>query len=41
MGVEDIGPTNINTLLGSLIRDNAKMVIPDLDILVDYPIDYR
>jgi len=23
------------------MRDNAKMIIPDLDILVDYPIDYR
>ena len=35
------GPAKINTLWGALIRDNAKMCIPDLDILVDYPIDYR
>ena len=35
------GPQKINTLWGALIRDNAKMCIPDLDILVDYPIDYR
>ena len=35
------GPPKINTLWGSLIRDNAKMCIPDLDVLVDYPIDYR
>jgi|LakMenEpi03Aug12_release.lakeMendotaPanAssembly.Ray.scaffolds.fasta_scaffold6131877_1 hypothetical protein len=41
MAVEVIGPEKINTLRGSLIHDNAKMVIPDLDTLVDYPIDYR
>jgi hypothetical protein len=41
MVVEAVGPAKINTLWGSLMRDNAKMVIPDLDILVDYPIDYR
>jgi hypothetical protein len=41
MAVEVIGPEKINTLRGSLMRDNAKMVILDLDILVVYPIDYR
>jgi hypothetical protein len=35
------GPQKINTLWGSLIRDHARMCIPDLDVLVDYPIDYR
>jgi hypothetical protein len=41
MGVEAVGPAKINTLWVSLMLDNAKMVIPDLDILVDYPIDYK
>ena len=39
--VEVTGPSKINTLWGTLMRDNAKMIIPDLDILVDYPIDFR
>ena len=39
--VEVTGPARINTLWGSMLRDNAKMIIPDLDVLVDYPIDYR
>ncbi len=34
------GPKRINTLWGCFIRDYAKMCIPDLDVLVDYPIDY-
>ena len=35
------GQERINTLWGSLIRDYARMCIPDLEVLVDYPIDYR
>ena len=35
------GPLRINTLWGTLIRDHARMCIPDLDALIDYPIDYR
>ncbi len=41
LAVEICGPSKINTLWGTMIRDNAKMCIPDLDVLVDYPIDYR
>lgn len=39
--VEVTGPARINTLWGAMLRDNAKMIIPDLDVLVDYPIDYK
>lgn len=35
------GPQKINTLWGTLIRDYARMCIPDIDVLVDYPVDYR
>ena len=35
-----VGPPKINTLWGSLIRDHARMCIPDLEVLLDYPIDY-
>ena len=35
------GPKRVNTLWGSLIRDHAKMCIPDVDVLADYPIDYK
>ena len=35
------GPTRINTLWGTYVRDYAKMCIPDVDVLVDYPIDYE
>ena len=35
------GPTRVNTLWGAFIRDYAKMCIPDLEALVDYPIDYK
>lgn len=35
------GPMRINTLWGTLIRDHARMCIPDLEVLVNYPIDYR
>ena len=36
-----VGPSKINTLWGSLIRDHARMCIPDLEVLLDYPIDFR
>ncbi len=35
------GVARVNTLWGALIRDYAKMCIPDLEALVDYPIDYK
>jgi len=35
------GPARINTLWGLCIRDYAKMCIPDVDVLADYPIDYK
>jgi len=35
------GVGRINTLWGSCIQKYAKMCIPDLDVLVDYPIDYK
>ena len=35
------GPSRVNTLWGAFIRDYAKMCIPDLEALVDYPIDYK
>jgi len=35
------GVARINTLWGSCIQKYAKMCIPDLDVLVDYPIDYK
>ena len=35
------GHQRINTLWGNCIKNNAKMCIPDLDILVKYPIDYK
>jgi hypothetical protein len=35
------GMTRINTLWGTYVRDYAKMCIPDVDVLVDYPIDYE
>lgn len=35
------GPNRINTLWGTYVRDYAKMCIPDVDVLVDYPIDYE
>ena len=35
------GPERINTLWGTMVRDYAKMCIPDVDVLIDYPIDYR
>lgn len=35
------GPLRINTLWGTLIREHARMCIPDLEVLKDYPIDYR
>ena len=35
------GPKRINTLWGTYVRDYAKMCIPDVDVLVDYPIDYE
>ena len=35
------GPKKINTLWGKLIRDQARMCIPDLEILMDYPLDFR
>ena len=36
-----MGPMRINTLWGTLIRDQARMCIPDLEVLTAYPIDYR
>ena len=36
-----VGPKKVNTLWGTLIRDQARMCIPDLDVLVDYPLDFR
>jgi hypothetical protein len=36
-----LGPARINTLWASFIRDNAKMCIPDLDVLTEYPIDFK
>ena len=35
------GPRRINTLWGTYVRDYAKMCIPDVDVLCDYPIDYE
>ena len=35
------GPKRINTLWGTYVRDYAKMCIPDVDVLADYPIDYE
>ena len=35
------GASRVNTLWGAFIRDYAKMCIPDLEALVDYPIDYK
>ena len=35
------GQARINTLWGNCIKNYAKMCIPDLDVLVDYPIDYK
>ena len=35
------GQSRINTLWGTCIKSYAKMCIPDLDVLVDYPIDYK
>ena len=35
------GPKRINTLWGTYVRDYAKMCIPDVDVLVDYPLDYE
>ena len=35
------GQKRINTLWGNCIKNYAKMCIPDLDVLVDYPIDYK
>nr|XP_040575315.1 LOW QUALITY PROTEIN: 5'-nucleotidase domain-containing protein 1-like [Lepeophtheirus salmonis] len=35
------GTARINTLWGTFIRDYAKMCIPDIDVLIDYPIDFR
>lgn len=35
------GQSRINTLWGICIKSYAKMCIPDLDVLVDYPIDYK
>ena len=35
------GPKRINTLWGTYVRDYAQMCIPDIDVLVDYPIDYE
>ena len=29
------------TLQGTQVRDHARMCIPDLNVLVDYPIDFR
>ena len=36
-----VGPMKINTLWGTLIRDHARMCIPDLECLVEYPLDYK
>ena len=36
-----VGPMKINTLWGTLIRDHARMCIPDLECLVEYPLDYQ
>lgn len=36
-----VGPMKINTLWGQLIATNARMCIPDLQFLVEYPIDYQ
>ena len=35
------GPGRINTLWGNCIKNYSRMCIPDLDVLVDYPIDYK
>ena len=35
------GPKRINTLWGTQVRDHARMCIPDLNVLIDYPIDFR
>jgi hypothetical protein len=35
------GVGRINTLWGSCIQKYAKMCIPDLEVMVDYPIDYK
>merc|ERR1712241_823814 len=39
--VQAPGPKRINTLWGAQVRDHACMCIPDLNVLVDYPIDFR
>ena len=39
--VQAPGPKRINTLWGTQVRDHARMCIPDLNVLVDYPIDFR
>ena len=35
------GQAKINTLWGNCIKNYAKMCIPDLEVLVNYPIDYK
>jgi len=35
------GPKRINTMWGTQVRDHARMCIPDLNVLIDYPIDFR
>ena len=35
------GVARINTLWGCLILDHAKMCIPDVEVLVNYPIDFK
>ena len=35
------GQARINTLWGNCIKNYSRMCIPDLDVLVDYPIDYK
>ena len=39
--VQAPGPKRINTLWGTQVRDHARMCIPDLNVLIDYPIDFR
>ena len=39
--VQAPGPKRINTLWGAQVRDHARMCIPDLNVLVDYPLDFR
>ena len=36
-----VGVSKVNTLWGLAIQNCAKMCIPDLDVLVEYPIDYK